>query len=462
MSAAGIDVLNPSTRALLATVAAGTAADVDRAVAAAEAARRDWGRRPPGERATVLLALADLIDAHRDELAALESANVGKPLAFAAEEMDGSADILRFFAGAARTMGGVAAGEYLSGRTSWIRREPLGIVGAIVPWNYPLMMSMYKLGPALAAGNAVVLKPSELTPLSILRFAELAADILPPGVMTVVTGDGPQAGAAIAAHPAIRLVALTGDVSTGQAVATAAATSLKRTHLELGGKAPVVVLDDVDPVAVADAIKVAGYWNSGQDCLAACRVIAGPAVYDDLVGALEPAVASLRVGDPAAGEVDMGPVVSARQQARVAGFLDRARQGGAHVIGAGRQSGDGFFAAPVIVTGVAQDAEIVQNEIFGPVVTVQRAADDAQALAWANDVRYGLGASVWTRDVARALRFTRDLDFGAVWVNEHGLTITEMPHGGRGASGHGSDLSVIALEEMTTVKHVMVNLEEDG
>lgn len=456
-----IQVLNPATGELLAEVAAGTAADVDRAVAAAEAARRDWGRRPPGERATIILALADLLDAHRDELAALEVANVGKPAEFAAEEIDGSSDILRFFAGAGRTMTGVSAGEYVAGRTSWIRREPLGIVGAIVPWNYPLMMACYKLGAALAGGNVVILKPSELTPLSILRVAELAVDVLPPGVLTVVTGEGHSVGAAIASHPAIRLVAVTGDVSTGQAVATAAAQSLKRTHLELGGKAPVVVLDDADPAVVADAIKVAGYWNSGQDCLAACRVIAGPGVYDDLVGALEPAVASLRVGDPAQGEIDMGPVVSARQQQRVEGFLDRARAGGAEVRGGGRLDSAGFFHAPVVVTGVEQESEIVQNEIFGPVVTVQRAADDAEALAWANDVRYGLGASVWTRDIARALRFTRDLDFGAVWVNEHGLTITEMPHGGRRDSGHGSDLSVFSLEEMTTTKHVMVNLEED-
>ena len=456
-----ITVVNPATGERLADVAAGGAQEVDRAVTGAEAARRDWGRRPPGERAAVLLALADLLDANRDELAAIETANVGKPAGFAAEEIDGAAEILRFFAGAARTMTGVSAGEYIAGRTSWVRREPLGIVGAIVPWNYPLMMACYKLGPALAAGNVVILKPSELTPLSVLRVVELAADVLPPGVLGIVTGTGADAGAAIAAHPAIRLVALTGDVSTGRAVATAAAQSLKRTHLELGGKAPVVVLDDVDPVAVASAIKVAGYWNSGQDCLAACRVIATPGSHDDLVGALEPAVASIRVGDPAKGEVDMGPVVSSRQQARVAGFLERAVDSGAHVHGMRTLDSTGFFSSPVIVTGVGQDSEIIQNEIFGPVVTVQRAESDAQALAWANDVRYGLGASVWTRDVARALRFSRDLDFGAVWVNEHGLTITEMPHGGRRDSGHGTDLSVLSIEEMTTAKHVMVNLEED-
>jgi 1-pyrroline dehydrogenase len=457
-----MDVLNPATGETLAEVPDGGEADVARAVTAAEAARRDWGRRPPGERAGVLLALADLLAAHGDELASLESANVGKPLEAAVEEIELSADILRFFAGAARTLGGVAAGEYVAGRTSWIRRDPLGIVGAIVPWNYPLLMACYKLGPALAAGNVVVLKPSELTPLSILRVAELAVDVLAPGVLNVVTGEGHSAGAAIAAHPAIGLVALTGDVSTGKAVATAAAASLKRTHLELGGKAPVVVLDDADPAVVAEAVKVAGFWNSGQDCLAACRVIAVDSVYDDVVAALEPAVASIRVGDPAAGDVDMGPVISAAQRDRVARFLAGVRRDGGEVHPArARFDGDGFFAAPALVTGVGQDAEIVQNEVFGPVVTVQRAAGDEQALAWANDVRYGLGASVWTRDVARALRFTRDLDFGAVWVNEHGLTVTELPHGGRRDSGHGTDLSVFSLEEMTTVKHVMVNLEED-
>ncbi len=456
-----LPALNPATGEPLADVADGGAEAVERAVRAAQGARTDWGRRPPVERAAALLALADALDAHRDELAAIESANVGKPLGFAVEEMEHCAEILRFFAGAARTIGGVAANEYMRGRTSWVRREPLGVVGAIVPWNYPLMMACYKLGPALAAGNVVVLKPSELTPLSMLRFAELTAGVLPDGVLNVVTGTGETTGAAIAAHPEIRLVALTGDVGTGRAVATAAAATLKRTHLELGGKAPVVVLDDADPGVVAEAIRVAGFWNSGQDCLAACRIIAGAGVYASLVEALQASVAEIRVGDPAGGaEIDMGPVVSAGQRDRVHGFLERALAGGARIHHGGpAPDGGGFFAAPAVVTGVSQDAEIVQREVFGPVVTVQRAADEAQALAWANDVPYGLGASVWTRDVGRALRFTRDLAFGAVWVNEHGLTVTELPHAGRGDSGHGTDLSVFSLQEMTTLKHVMVNLE---